>query len=359
MMAKLKPAYVVLGIIYVLLISGLTFQYMSSRKWLYTTNRMLYSLKINKNNSQFLRPASPASSKRNHNIWSSTPKARPSPTSSGDVFIDWSNINMTSVENMREKIKKYMDGKLSLIVYKHNTSLTDMKFDTNLTQLKKANSTEFLQHHDTCAIIGNSGILLNSGCGREIDAHDLVVRANSARILGFESDVGKKTSIMAFNRASAIQLKRRLGGKRMVLDSHQLKTFRTFKNTIMWYPLGAGGTGTAALKAVGMQLGFDNIRIGYSLSSPMRLSKTLWHLRLPSSGINMFSAMNYYCDKISLYGFFPFYEDTHGRPIQHHYYETVVYNYTHSHHKMPQEYVSLTQLNKDGVVRLVTDRCNY
>ncbi|XP_071963546.1 alpha-2,8-sialyltransferase 8B-like [Antedon mediterranea] len=259
---------------------------------------------------------------------------------------------------MRQNISKHIDGKLSLIIYKHNTPAKYMIFNRNLNKLKKANTTEFLQHHDTCAIIGNSGILLNSGCGREIDAHDLVVRANCARILGFENDVGKKTSIMAFNQASMRLLKQRIGGRKIV-DRGLLKMFRTFNNTIAWYPLGAGGKETSALKAVGMKLGFVNFRIAYSISTPMDLSKELWRLRLPSSGLNMFSAMNYYCDKISLYGFFPFYKDTHGRPIRHHYYETVKYNYTDSRHSMPQEYVSLTQLNKDGVLRLVTDQCNY
>ncbi|KAF0889499.1 hypothetical protein E2562_024554 [Oryza meyeriana var. granulata] len=51
----------------------------------------------------------------------------------------------------------------------------------------------------TCAVVGNSGVLLGSGRGPQIDAHDLVIRLNNARIAGFAADVGVKTSLSFVN----------------------------------------------------------------------------------------------------------------------------------------------------------------
>ncbi|KAL6595513.1 hypothetical protein ACP70R_021925 [Stipagrostis hirtigluma subsp. patula] len=55
------------------------------------------------------------------------------------------------------------------------------------------------QRFPTCAIVGNSGILLGSGRGAQIDAHDLVIRLNNARVAGYAADVGAKTSLSFVN----------------------------------------------------------------------------------------------------------------------------------------------------------------
>ncbi|XP_062197724.1 sialyltransferase-like protein 2 [Phragmites australis] len=55
------------------------------------------------------------------------------------------------------------------------------------------------QRFPTCAVVGNSGILLGSGRGAQIDAHDLVIRLNNARVAGFAADVGAKTSLSFVN----------------------------------------------------------------------------------------------------------------------------------------------------------------
>ncbi|KAG0483138.1 hypothetical protein HPP92_011222 [Vanilla planifolia] len=55
------------------------------------------------------------------------------------------------------------------------------------------------QLYASCAVVGNSGILLGSGHGSRIDGHSLVIRLNNARIAGYQDDVGGKTSISFLN----------------------------------------------------------------------------------------------------------------------------------------------------------------
>ncbi|EAY82275.1 hypothetical protein OsI_37484 [Oryza sativa Indica Group] len=55
------------------------------------------------------------------------------------------------------------------------------------------------RRYRTCAVVGNSGVLLGSGRGPQIDAHDLVIRLNNARVAGFAADVGVKTSLSFVN----------------------------------------------------------------------------------------------------------------------------------------------------------------
>nr|XP_043610646.1 beta-1,6-galactosyltransferase GALT29A-like [Erigeron canadensis] len=51
----------------------------------------------------------------------------------------------------------------------------------------------------SCAVVGNSGILLKSNLGNVIDEHEFVIRLNNARTSGFERIVGTKTSLSFVN----------------------------------------------------------------------------------------------------------------------------------------------------------------
>ncbi|KAK2974005.1 hypothetical protein RJ640_026723 [Escallonia rubra] len=54
-----------------------------------------------------------------------------------------------------------------------------------------------------CAVIGNSGDLLNTRFGKEIDSYDAVVRENGAPIQNYTEHVGKKSTFRLLNRGSA------------------------------------------------------------------------------------------------------------------------------------------------------------
>ncbi|KAL6840088.1 hypothetical protein ACP4OV_029898 [Aristida adscensionis] len=51
----------------------------------------------------------------------------------------------------------------------------------------------------SCAVVGNSGILLRANHGALVDSHDAVLRLNNARISGFAAHVGAKTNISFIN----------------------------------------------------------------------------------------------------------------------------------------------------------------
>ncbi|KAI4322408.1 hypothetical protein L6164_022106 [Bauhinia variegata] len=55
------------------------------------------------------------------------------------------------------------------------------------------------ERYPSCAVVGNSGILLNKDHGKLIDSHEVVIRLNNARVGNFEKKVGSKTSISFLN----------------------------------------------------------------------------------------------------------------------------------------------------------------
>lgn len=66
--------------------------------------------------------------------------------------------------------------------------------------MNKPNQTVKLgKPYKTCAVVGNSGILLNQSHASFIDSHEMVMRLNNARITGFEQYVGSKTTLSFVN----------------------------------------------------------------------------------------------------------------------------------------------------------------
>ncbi|XP_059444076.1 sialyltransferase-like protein 2 [Corylus avellana] len=61
----------------------------------------------------------------------------------------------------------------------------------------------FPRQFGQCAVIGNSGDLLKTRFGKEIDGYDAVIRENGAPIQNYSDYVGKKSTFRLLNRGSA------------------------------------------------------------------------------------------------------------------------------------------------------------
>lgn len=83
-----------------------------------------------------------------------------------------------------------------------------------------AEGTSAFKRWRRCAVVGNSGHLLGTAYGAEIDAHDVVMRINQAPTATYEKFVGKRTTHRLLNRlwtlAYADYRVRRRGGGRLV-----------------------------------------------------------------------------------------------------------------------------------------------
>lgn len=87
-------------------------------------------------------------------------------------------------------------------IYRPNVDPMDMHWSGNIKQLRGSNQTDWIERRvKSCAVVGNSGILLGSNCGHTIDNMDLIIRMNLAEFgHEYSSDVGSKVSFTTINR---------------------------------------------------------------------------------------------------------------------------------------------------------------
>ncbi|NXV80900.1 SIA7A sialyltransferase, partial [Atlantisia rogersi] len=178
----------------------------------------------------------------------------------------------------------------------------------------------------SCAVVGNGGILNNSGMGQEIDSHDYIFRVSGAVIKGYEKDVGTKTSFYGFTAYSLVSSLQILGGRGFssiprgehiryihflegARDYEWLKALllnkdirKGFLNDYGHKPRDRFGQDFAVDKYMVIHPDFLRYMKNRFLKSET-LRKPYWRLYRPTTGAFLLLTALHLCDRVSAYGY--------------------------------------------------------
>ncbi|XP_066284215.1 alpha-2,8-sialyltransferase 8B-like [Branchiostoma lanceolatum] len=231
----------------------------------------------------------------------------------------------------------------------------------NLGKLSKQATGEF-GHYNTCAVVANSGILLGSRCGTEIDSKDYVIRIDLPLIRGFEKDVGRRTNMTMLNSSTPKRIKKSSHLKNRTKDVYE-RRLRDIDGTVL---VGGKNSKSKIMEAVKLyKLSFLLLSSRSSQKSGLnKLASTLGNKKFggnPTTGLVTVLMMTTFCDHPYLYGFFPFQKDAKNTPIPYHYYPgdfiKPIEQNAGGHHHMAREYDFFRDLHKQGVLKMQVGPC--
>ncbi|XP_071797620.1 CMP-N-acetylneuraminate-poly-alpha-2,8-sialyltransferase-like [Asterias amurensis] len=282
--------------------------------------------------------------------------------------------------------KTCFSSRLTILVYKDDVEPKDMKFlqsfrpqlgikkyamDSMTGQLDR--ETCPMEEHfpqfttiptqNNCAIVGNSGVLLHSNCGNEINSYDYVIRMNLAPVRDFADDVGVRTNLTLMNFESLVYLHSNLTQKEpgdKFLDMYVNRVW-FLNDTVIWYAKSMAPRETRKRLQQSVEVLKKKyqlpIRFGYSWRT-LHAERYVSMKRLATTGFNAYYVAKSFCKHITLYGFYPFSKDARGYHVPHHYYEDVRYEYSNPVHNFNWEFNKLQEYEKeDETLKVETGKC--
>ncbi|XP_078702534.1 uncharacterized protein LOC144928203 [Branchiostoma floridae x Branchiostoma belcheri] len=234
-------------------------------------------------------------------------------------------------------------------------------------QTCKLEDRNTIRHYQTCALVGNSGILTGSLCGGEIDAHDYVIRFSVAPTVGYEHDVGSKRNVTFLNKDILLKINQSLyrDGPKDVY-SPKLKRMNA---SILVFARGKRREWMDDIECLikiarKHKLAFTLMKNIVSPAFTIRntvkatmpdLAQQLGMVDLETTGMLALFMASTFCTRISLYGFYPFLKDAHGRNVSYHYYPND--NVKNEVGNFSVDYAISRRYDKLGIIRHVIDKC--
>ncbi|XP_066274279.1 CMP-N-acetylneuraminate-poly-alpha-2,8-sialyltransferase-like [Branchiostoma lanceolatum] len=224
------------------------------------------------------------------------------------------------------------------------------------------------KHFRSCAVVGNSGILLGSRCGRQIDSADFVFRANLAAIEGFENDVGTKSNFTTMNPSVLSHdyaIEGDFNNATIRIRNMFLKRLRLIHDQILHIPAFVSAGGPRAVEFVNKAILKYRLpmKMSYAPSNVNEKLTEMWNdspfkPNRSSTGCILFVVAACLCDQTHLYGFYPFDKDQNGREKKYHYYGDFKEKYLDPKHVMKEEYRAYQTFHKRKALVLHTEPCN-
>ncbi|XP_071506172.1 alpha-2,8-sialyltransferase 8B-like [Diadema antillarum] len=277
------------------------------------------------------------------------------------------NANESAYAELQKIVSTRISRCLAMQIFRDDVPLSSIKMESTPELVSERNQTDCVPMQGSCALVGNSGILLDSRCGDVIDAADFVIRNNAPSLEErYREDIGTRTDAMTMNlsliRALIICTKVpttwRIGKLPPRTTCPQLmKNMNVFQNRrIFWFlkrydrKFQAFKSMMSALKATHHL----NFRLAYSPVVPMAVASKLASVRIPSSGLAAFAASTQFCRSINLFGFYPFNTAPGNRAVPSHYYDESLKGFSIIH-RISKEFRLLVDLEEQGAIKVIND----
>ncbi|XP_030634167.1 ST3 beta-galactoside alpha-2,3-sialyltransferase 8 [Chanos chanos] len=198
----------------------------------------------------------------------------------------------------------------------------------------------------SCAVVGNSGNLLGSQHGKLIDSHSVVIRMNKAITVGFEADVGNRTTHHFMYPESAVDL---APGVHLVLVPFKLRDLQWVASAL------STGEITMTYMRVKQRITADKDKVLVVNPAFFKYAHDRWterHGRYPSTGMLAIIFALHICDEVSVFGYGA---DQQGN--WHHYWEDNKYSGAFRKtgvHNADFEKEIINKLYAEGKIKLYT-----